>query len=236
MLSDIVTNKSKAKDDIRGALIGLLIVISAVLILTTVNSDLTKTDLLVTPVTIPDPIATPNQLADQLCASTACTIVSCIDTNVWGYQLPGVKFGFGVSDFCREKCSSIDGILHGELGSPNLNRRCVYSTSAVEILKNIEFQEMVNRVSECTTEGTTCSASYCNPATITTWQTIQPGAACEDQCDGLSGTYDAETLGCVVATESECPSGQSLQNVEVETCDPVTAICTTTTEAQCLPI
>ena len=55
MLSDIVTNKSKAKDDIRGALIGLLIVISAVLILTTVNSDLTKTDLLVTPVVLQPP-------------------------------------------------------------------------------------------------------------------------------------------------------------------------------------
>ena len=78
MLSDIVTNKSKAKDDIRGALIGLLIVISAVLILTTVNSDLTKTDLLVTPVDlrpVREPERTPQQI---LCdASGGCTLLSC---------------------------------------------------------------------------------------------------------------------------------------------------------------
>lgn len=40
MLSDVVTDKGQAKKDIRGALIGLLIVIGAVLILNTINPQL----------------------------------------------------------------------------------------------------------------------------------------------------------------------------------------------------
>ena len=46
MLSDLVGDKSSAKDDIRNALIGLLIVIGAVVILNTVNSDLTTLNVL----------------------------------------------------------------------------------------------------------------------------------------------------------------------------------------------
>ena len=45
MLSDIVTSKEDAKKDIKGALVGLLIVLSAVLILTTINTDLTEVDI-----------------------------------------------------------------------------------------------------------------------------------------------------------------------------------------------
>jgi hypothetical protein len=45
MLTDIVPAKSEAKSDIQGALIGLLIVIGAIIILNTVNSDLTNLKL-----------------------------------------------------------------------------------------------------------------------------------------------------------------------------------------------
>ncbi len=46
MLSDVVTDKSAAKKDIWGAIIGLLIVLSAVLILNTINPNLTQLDFL----------------------------------------------------------------------------------------------------------------------------------------------------------------------------------------------
>lgn len=46
MLSDVVTDKSAAKKDIKGALLGLLIVLTAVLILNTINKDLTNLDIL----------------------------------------------------------------------------------------------------------------------------------------------------------------------------------------------
>ena len=50
MLSDVVTSKSEAKSDIQGALIGLLVVISAVLILNVINPQLTQTTLFIAPV------------------------------------------------------------------------------------------------------------------------------------------------------------------------------------------
>ncbi len=52
MLSDIITHKEDAKKDIQGALIGLLIVIGAIVILNTVNSDLTKLNLNIATTTI----------------------------------------------------------------------------------------------------------------------------------------------------------------------------------------
>jgi len=44
MFSDIVTQKSDAKRDIQGALLGLLVVLSAVVVLTIINPDLTTFD------------------------------------------------------------------------------------------------------------------------------------------------------------------------------------------------
>lgn len=51
MLSDLVSSKEEAKSDIQGALIGLLIVVSAVLILNVINPQLTETRLFIAPVT-----------------------------------------------------------------------------------------------------------------------------------------------------------------------------------------
>lgn len=51
MLSDVVTTKGDAIKDIRGALLGLLIVISAVLILKVINPQLTETTIFFDPVT-----------------------------------------------------------------------------------------------------------------------------------------------------------------------------------------
>lgn len=53
MLSDVITSKQAAKSDIQGALIGLLVVISAVLILNVINPQLTQTNLFIAPVDRP---------------------------------------------------------------------------------------------------------------------------------------------------------------------------------------
>jgi hypothetical protein len=50
MLSDIVTSKSDALADIRGSITGLIVVISAVLILTVINPQLTETSIYLAPV------------------------------------------------------------------------------------------------------------------------------------------------------------------------------------------
>jgi hypothetical protein len=62
MLSDVsVTSKSDAISDIQGAVFGLIIVISAVLILTVINPQLTKTDLFID--TVESPTRTPGTVA-----------------------------------------------------------------------------------------------------------------------------------------------------------------------------
>lgn len=53
MLSDVVTSKQDAISDIRGSLIGLIIVISAVLILTEINPQLVTTSVFIEPVQPP---------------------------------------------------------------------------------------------------------------------------------------------------------------------------------------
>lgn len=50
MLSDVVTDKGSAINDIRSSVIGLIIVISAVLILTEINPKLTETEIFLSPV------------------------------------------------------------------------------------------------------------------------------------------------------------------------------------------
>ncbi|MFN3188245.1 MAG: pilin [Candidatus Paceibacteria bacterium] len=82
MFSDIVTNKEAAKSDIKGALLGLLIVIGAVVILNTVNTDLTEVDLNFEPVDVD----TRDYLGEELrriqdlvasCTGPECHVVDC---------------------------------------------------------------------------------------------------------------------------------------------------------------
>ena len=82
MLSDIITNKEEAKKDIQGALIGLLIVIAAVIILNTINSDLTRVNFNLEPLVAPTstaPVVAVDPV-DALCSDPAiggCTRYSC---------------------------------------------------------------------------------------------------------------------------------------------------------------
>lgn len=49
MLTDLITSKEDAKKDIQGAVLGLLIIIAAVIILETINPQLTKTQIFLAP-------------------------------------------------------------------------------------------------------------------------------------------------------------------------------------------
>ncbi|MCD5381621.1 MAG: pilin [Candidatus Pacebacteria bacterium] len=49
MLTDVVTSKEEAKEDIKGALIGLLIILSAVLLISVINKDILDVDLKMKP-------------------------------------------------------------------------------------------------------------------------------------------------------------------------------------------
>jgi hypothetical protein len=60
MMSDVVTNKSDAKNEIQGAVIGLLIVMATYIILNEINPQLTRTAITVDPITrVPGVTASP---------------------------------------------------------------------------------------------------------------------------------------------------------------------------------
>jgi hypothetical protein len=81
MMDDIVTHKSEAKEDIKNALIGLLIIIGAVIILNTINSDLTNLAITAPPVVVDDSVPPPSEVYDtavEACdrRSIECTVES----------------------------------------------------------------------------------------------------------------------------------------------------------------
>jgi hypothetical protein len=60
MLSDVVTNKASAKDDIKNALLGLIILLTVYLILYTINPNLTRLDIFTRLQQLPAVSAPPN--------------------------------------------------------------------------------------------------------------------------------------------------------------------------------
>lgn len=136
MLSDIVTTKQEAKNDIKWALVGLLVVLGAVVILTTINTDLTNVDVNLTELDGD----TTNYLAENLerirsiednCdqPDSNCAIVNC----------PPLRDGTlsGLSDSCREWCEDLgsssryigNGLLSKAVGlSDQITHQCFVQT------------------------------------------------------------------------------------------------------------
>ncbi len=87
MLSDIVTHKSDAKEDIKNSLIGLLIIIGAVIILSTINTDITENAINADALTIDNTIEqTTGALSNysDFCRlgaenNTSCGRIDCVD-------------------------------------------------------------------------------------------------------------------------------------------------------------
>lgn len=82
MMSDVVTNKGDALSDIRGSLLGLLLIISSFLILSEINPTLTQQSISFNPMAMPDiPDAfvkadTPQQAQSDLLANTNSCLTS----------------------------------------------------------------------------------------------------------------------------------------------------------------
>ena len=98
MLTDIVPAKEEAKKDIQGALIGLLIVIAAVIILNTVNSDLTKVNFNLEPVKLEDAVPVSpivKQCEDMFPGGGGCTYIPCgsIGNDLSTYLVDGALVG-----------------------------------------------------------------------------------------------------------------------------------------------
>lgn len=111
MFSDIVTDKSSAKSDIRGAILGLLLILSGVLILSTVNEDLTDFQILITPIEPPPAIddggGTQPPTIDELCNDAGqCAAISCSDNFFTGTN-------------CQRDCTAAGGVISNTTYNPD---------------------------------------------------------------------------------------------------------------------
>ncbi len=124
MLSDIVSSKSAAKDDIRNSLIGLLIIIGAVVILNTINSDLTNTNISADSVTLDNtPIQLPRERvarALEECASNSNCIISNCETLSNNFSVTGTAYTPSRAQ-CERVCNTINGTFLDN------DRGCLYS-------------------------------------------------------------------------------------------------------------
>jgi Type IV secretion system pilin len=108
MLTDIVPAKEEAKKDIQGALIGLLIVIGAIIILNTINTDLTNVNFNLDNVVLDDaPVLTGNQQREAECVD-GCTEYVCSADSAALRQLSGLPEGTS----CRQSCYAAEGFYY----------------------------------------------------------------------------------------------------------------------------
>ena len=124
MLSDIITHKEDAKKDIQGALIGLLIVIGAIVILNTINSDLTNLNLAVPVQQITQGEALEKALYDAVTAdcdrpgrSSQCETLTC---EGWVFNKVETRPGEDIIQACRRVClTDLHGAYDPKLYSPS---------------------------------------------------------------------------------------------------------------------
>ena len=100
MMDDLITHKSAAKERIKNALIGLLIIIAAALILTTINSDLTHLNINAPQINLDNtkPTTTPWSQCEE---GISCVILYC---EGWIFDGMEIKEGETDVDACRRVC------------------------------------------------------------------------------------------------------------------------------------
>ncbi len=190
MLSDIVTHKEDAKKDIQGALIGLLIVIGAVIILNTINTDLTSLDLTIDTanvtqdaITVQQLIAEQQRAMEERAEALGSQVVTGQCETFWGVNGFDMLPGETEEQACERVCESQPS--NGGLGG-----RFIYNYLGSD---QCEYIEAV--AAECNPVNRTC----CEGIRDDTWsanlqlcQTAENPFTAEFCGDGLFMTSCAE--------------------------------------------
>jgi|GEM_PF-6024346 len=180
MFSEVVPKKQEAKKDIQNALLGLLIILSAVLILNTINPDLKKIDFLSN---APKGSFTGkgntsgngNGVTPGICDVGECNTTACDyfdSVKSWGLvgyipRLLGADLALNASS-CLAWCTYLDGeIISGD----STSGQCRYSKdleSATQALMDLETQDLISKLpADSVPPGG--KASTCVYQTNTTW-------------------------------------------------------------------
>lgn len=185
MFSDIVTTKADAKKDIQGALLGLLLIISAVLVLSTINSDLTNFDIMISPLDLNQLVVEESEGEmtdlDQWCSEGGgCEIETCEGLGISAFgaisagaiagtllPIPGVNWvvgsvvGFGAylnQDIisCSVTCAYLGGMFNDSTNNCHLQID-EYAGAIAEFER--EYAEMIcsyDKFTEWDSETNTC--------------------------------------------------------------------------------
>lgn len=130
MTTDIVSSKGEAKKDIEGSLLGLIIVLGAVLILTTINSSLVNVDLSFTSQSTPvytaatspptGPTYTPAAGDHEVAMSSTNETLQRAECE---NRREGTSYGF---NRCGTGAHCYVGVFY-DLGGPIANNKCIVS-------------------------------------------------------------------------------------------------------------
>jgi hypothetical protein len=228
MMDDIVTHKSEAKQDIWNALLGLLIIIGAVIILNTINTDLTNVQVDATPATVNDD---PGQFFNR----QAALIEDAISRNTpWvestcpgGY---GIASEFGLSRSCQSECAGIPGqfswgvVYHTCSYAQDVADQCNPQATVLccETIKGGDWDWDENscsgmiseeiRIAECYDDHQTWDAAY--NTCRTTRCNRQTDLRC---CESYNGTY--ANGSCSIDTyNEEQDDGNGTQDYQASQC------------------
>jgi Type IV secretion system pilin len=200
MLDDIVTHKTEAKAEIKSSLIGLLIIIGAVVILNTINTDLTHMTILdnTDHVTVDDHVVT--NFKDCKQEGSNCSKVPCTQLNSESWKYITDPNNLGLS--CEKSCDNLDSGAYVDGGD------CYYDPAALSKLQNDYMSQLT--IDQCKNK-TNCEAAYCistgltgNGGTIVGGITGMYAAMCKPQClNDRKGTFvDPNTGICVFSSQT----------------------------------
>ncbi len=206
MTTDIVSSKGEARNDIIGSLLGLLIIISAVIILNTINPNLTT-------ITIANPVPNPQGIGgvsnqqlitwSQTAQSLACNApgMQCVTADCPFWRLPGTS--------CSDWCNSLGGTQTGSLlgnavGSLTGGAGGLLNTGAITCTYAVDSTNP-NDTAQAQLIGDTVAVIN-DPSTV-----FSPAVTIDPATDRLlyCGTGHDNTSSCQ-SVSSQCTSGQIL--------------------------
>jgi hypothetical protein len=187
MTTDIVSNKTDAKADIQGAILGLVVILAAVLILYIINPNIGAVSLNLTPapqppVVVNDPTLTP---LENCVTEENCTVVPCAETLNDGPIGPGPRPESSV-DCSLAETRCFGTFVEIESGTGRGRALCTATDAEIEAA-------LVSVANSFCPEGEECFAEICRQA-----NPDNCSSACLNPIGGVH--YDLTTNACITST------------------------------------
>jgi hypothetical protein len=197
-------------------------------ILNTINSDLTKTDVVVEPVTVNNtPIPDPNdpanngkliptvRSASDVCHNAPINHQTCVPSYNCSDFLKTYQFtSYDQNLSCKELCTKFNGYY--EAGTANLFDYCSYTIEDAGKYLQDTYVKILTDTNNCATDKQPCALRTCNQmshgALSITWH-----SACQESCSTIGGKFvdggqwvgDGLLNGYVPNTTTVCVYSQS---------------------------